>query len=728
MLGGESTSGEHFKFQQEFAVRFAVQVTIFIRRATELLAAPGDDRLGGVEDASSMGSHELSALEKVKLVSTGKVRRHKDRGEDEPSLTEKRAAEDSASRAGARNPAQLMNDWPEYPAALAPVRRALLEAWEADAELRELASACGDQPLRLPPSASAVTVARCRVAAALGIADADAELHHPASPWRPKIVEAIGAAALDPDVHIVAWLLEGAPCGLARPIPVGTLLPQQPSDASLSLDELGAVDRVRANHPSFGHLHGDSEPPALKLLSELVDSGFGRLYADQAAAEKHLGCEVFPAQLGNVAKQRPDGTMKHRLIMDLRRNRVNDAVILGERQVLPRFVDHAADLARLSLVGDLGILVIDYKHAFMTIPLHPAEQPYMCSSVPEGLSRSRPALDEEEVQEGTFIVWRVLGFGGKPSPLLYSRVASFASRSAQALLIRTPASEKLASVAIQLYVDDPAVVLAGREANRAKSVDLILLYWLVLGIPIAWAKGRYLTAPEGHTWIGVVFSLIAPGVARMTLPKEFVDELLENLKPFCEGCGHVALKLAEQVVGRCGRVAHVVPEARPFASMFYGALAGSKRAARLLKREVPPDRVAARRFKAGALWMRALLQGDDGAPLPLHADFWHQPPAAADLTAARVEFDASPWGGGAVYFKSSKPWCYFSIEWTPCMFLHEAVIIGDCRFQTLFELSMLFLALEAWAEMFPPFSLAMLGDNVASLQAALSLTGKGSLK
>ena len=53
-------------------------------------------------------------------------------------------------------------------------------------------------------------------------------------------------------------------------------------------------------------------------------------------------------------------------------------------------------------------------------------------------------------------VWHTLGFGGKTFPLVYARPASFASRTAQALM--DPDRARL-----QLYVDDPAVSLVGTE-------------------------------------------------------------------------------------------------------------------------------------------------------------------------------------------------------------------------------------------------------------------------
>ena len=81
-----------------------------------------------------------------------------------------------------------------------------------------------------------------------------------------------------------------------------------------------------------------------------MEEGYGRLYASRADAEAELG-PCFPAPLGNITKEGPDGVAKHRLIQDLRRNLVNDCAAVPERQVLPRLIDHARDLAEASATG-----------------------------------------------------------------------------------------------------------------------------------------------------------------------------------------------------------------------------------------------------------------------------------------------------------------------------------------------------------------------------------------
>ena len=124
-----------------------------------------------------------------------------------------------------------------------------------------------------------------------------------------------------------------------------------------------------------------------------LDAGFGQLFADAAAASAYFGTTVHPAPMGNITKALPDGSLKHRPIQDLRRNGVNDAVRVPERQVLPRPIDHARDVADLAASrkpGDqLAILILDFKDAFMSIPLHEAERPFNCTVVPEGVRRER---------------------------------------------------------------------------------------------------------------------------------------------------------------------------------------------------------------------------------------------------------------------------------------------------------------------------------------------------
>ena len=113
---------------------------------------------------------------------------------------------------------------------------------------------------------------------------------------------------------------------------------------------------------------------------------------------------------------KPDGSVKHRPIQDQRRNGVNSRVVLPERQVLPRPMDHGRDLAVLAAEAAPGqqvwTLILDLADAFLGIPLSPDEYVHNCTFLEEPVSRTRAALDADEPRQGKFLILRVLGFGG----------------------------------------------------------------------------------------------------------------------------------------------------------------------------------------------------------------------------------------------------------------------------------------------------------------------------
>ena len=100
----------------------------------------------------------------------------------------------------------------------------------------------------------------------------------------------------------------------------------------------------------------------------------------------------FPASLGNITKQKLDH-IKHRLIQDLKKNRVNRVCKVPERQVLPHPLDHTQDLTQCATAADedwiVATLIIDVCNAFMPVPIHDEEKPFNCCQVQQGLNRTR---------------------------------------------------------------------------------------------------------------------------------------------------------------------------------------------------------------------------------------------------------------------------------------------------------------------------------------------------
>ena len=565
---------------------------------------------------------------------------------------------------GARNCFEVVSAWPELVRTMAPVREVLRQARRNNKSFQNLAGLCGDSPSRKPPSEKSLLLLRHTLGGTLDVPMALVDKHHRSSPWRWAFVKAVQQRAKDPDSDIVDWLRYGAPVGVGVPVRPGGLLPSISETPELNTDSLFELAAYDCNHASFNLEHEGSKP-ARDELQSLVDQGFARLCRDREHAESLLGSGIVVSPLGDVVKQRPDGTLKHRLIQDFKASSVNRASAVTERQVLPRFSNHGLDLAKASAAGgDVGVFILDFKQAFMTIPLAKAERPFNASVVPEGLVRTRRALYPEEPEQGSILLWNVLGFGGHANPLVYSRVACFAARSAQALLVEPPSSSSMAQGRLQLYVDDPALVLEGSLSQQHEALDIFVLWLMVLGVPLSWPKGSFSQAATPHTWIGVDFHVATPGVAVLQVPKSFAESLLTLVRRFADPARRLAsLQEAEELCGKGGRLAQVIPEARPFIAGFYAALAGSKRASAAGAREAPPSKVATRRFRSSALWVAALLEGASSAKFPLEHRILATAPVF-DPTVRRIEFDASTTGGAAILFEHGSAQEFWTTAWS----------------------------------------------------------------
>ena len=140
--------------------------------------------------------------------------------------------------------------------------------------------------------------------------------------------------------------------------------------------------------------------------------------------------------------------------------------------------------------------------------------------------------------------------------------------------------------------------------------------------------------------------------------------------------------------------------------------------------------VAHRRFVAPARAL-AFIVDTALASDPAHQRLWgaclHLRHSAlkADVYHQRVQVDASIWGGGAVLFENDVPTAWMQIEWSESdLYAGCRVKIKESKFLSFWEFLMFFLALERWGAC--GLNLAMLGDNVGSLQNALAKKGCGA--
>ena len=668
---------------------------------------------------------------------------------DPDSEREKRRRENATCTAGLRSPAALLSRRPELTSSTRGLARTLMHLRASTPELQGLHLAGGAQPRRPPPSAASVSRARATIATALGLDPTSAELHHPAAPWRHQLVKAVLTLMNDADLEVARWLQFGAPMGLTSFIEPGGHFPLQTAKPTRHPASLQPLHKVDINHGSFGTQHpGEPEPAGLALVRRSVNDGFGEIFASRATAEEVLGAPVLPAPLGTVTKARQDGTLKHRLIQDLRANTVNSAVTLPERLVLPRPVDLAADLAELhagrSMGDHLAVGIVDFEDAFMSVPLCSSERRFNCAEVPQGLRRSRPPLHPREPVSGQLVAWRVLGFGGRPNPLVFGRVTSVLMRLGQAILTTRSDHAAAGGAALssssylngrsrlQLYVDDAAGAFAGPPPDIEQSFDVLLLLWLVLGAPIAWPKVSLNWVDTGGPlrWIGVDFDM-SGSCARLRLPPAFLRELSEQVRDLVGREGHISDEETDQLVGRAARVAYVVPAAVPFAAALRTALADSRRTQAERRRREQRGLHAVRRFATAAAWFCALLDGHRIRPdEPLRLERLVRaggPQVLIPGACPAVIFDASPWGGGAVLYAGTHPTEIMVVDWSDALCSELGAERGSSACLSFFEALMALIALYTWCGAGGHRHVALIGDNLAALTTAVSLRGKGDL-
>eukprot|EP00971_Amphidinium_carterae_P329908 6462686-Amphidinium_carterae.2 len=154
------------------------------------------------------------------------------------------------------------------------------------------------------------------------------------------LIQALTAAAKDPDVEISKWVLGAAPLGASRSIEPCGIFPQIPerdgddSEGPCIQEQVsGSTGSEFANYVSY---YQNQELADIEFQRE-VKAGYATVYQSRAAAERIVGTLV-PSRVAAVVKNK-SGRVKTRLVHDLRRSGVNATLKVPERVVLPRLAD-----------------------------------------------------------------------------------------------------------------------------------------------------------------------------------------------------------------------------------------------------------------------------------------------------------------------------------------------------------------------------------------------------
>ena len=180
------------------------------------------------------------------------------------------------------------------------------------------------------------------------------------------------------------------------------------------------------------------------------------------------------------------------------------------------------------------------------------------------------------------------------------------------------------------------------------------------------------------------------------------------------------------MVGRAGRVAHIVPAARPFTTGLYAALSAEKAAIRGGRSRTHGRLVAAKRFASAACWLRQLVRGEEDSVMPLRRLVRATGPLVARTSSWVVQFDASTTGGGAILRRKGAILEYVFLQWRDRDVKALGVTVGDSKYQSFWEFLMVLIALIVWGDRFVDEEVAVIGDSTSALQDALQLKGPRS--
>ena len=154
------------------------------------------------------------------------------------------------------------------------------------------------------------------------------------SPLDPELWDAWLRASADPDKHLVEWIRKGVPLGMSKDIPCCGIFPMV-DDPEMEMEEMPELaDHLGAtNYKSFT----DEPVHARAELGRLVEEGFA-VVLPTGKAQAMRKCGIV-SKLALLIKNKDDGGVKRRIIIDLLRCGGNARCRVPERIVLPRVVD-----------------------------------------------------------------------------------------------------------------------------------------------------------------------------------------------------------------------------------------------------------------------------------------------------------------------------------------------------------------------------------------------------
>ena len=194
---------------------------------------------------------------------------------------------------------------------------------------------------------------------------------------------------------------------------------------------------------------------------------------------------------------------------------------------------------------------------------------------------------------------------------------------------------------------------------------MVLLFWQVLGLKLAWRK---LERGRVVRWIGAEIQVQPEKkIIIITVPEDKLAQLKDTCKQFLSGKGIIEEKLVRAFAGRGSWLGGLLPQVRPFYKQVWGALAAPRKGDKA-------HLVYVKQFRPALVWLLSLAESNqNGLSRKVYAE-------DRDRWGPTLLCDASPWGGGALYWHTREDYennleaAYFlQLRWTA---EHENLIKG----------------------------------------------------
>ena len=564
-----------------------------------------------------------------------------DKGPTEgPSKKRRKEQENQHFVGGMRNPAKAVSRLTKLAEAGRDVRRLWTRFVKDNPKVIETAESYGSENCELDPEA--LECWRKEIESFLKVKEfEDIILKEPGrfvSPLNSKLWKGWRKFSGDPERDLVQWIREGAPLGMAEDIPYCGIFPMTDEE----LPEVEGMPDIEAQLGAENYKSFKEEPEhAMHEIERYLKKGFC-MEVDEMDLRRQFPTGTI-SKLALILKEKEDGSIKRRIIIDLLRSGGNSRCKIRERIVLPRVQD-VMDSLKYLREQRFSVMLRAQREEWPD-----ADQCQDIELVSADLADAycHLAVAERELgncvtpsmHPGKYLVFTAMLFGFRGAPLIMGRFASMLARMLQALI---PPDEMQS----QLYMDDPLWMMQGPKWRRQENLALILYMCGALGVKLQFKKGfRGLDA----VWIGTRMELrLAEEVLVLSIPPKMMNEVTKTLTGW-NNKGMVPVREVRAVTGKLSWICGIITRARWCVNILYAVITQTlkdvsleeERAKRRDDTRPKPHMVAVHRMELPRQWFLAMFEKPDKFAVR------REPLYAVHPTFALIT-DASPQGVGAI--------------------------------------------------------------------------------